>query len=49
MFEKKHLSSTFEVGNKLDEIKNFFAKKNYELYALKIPCLQIRIAGNHSV
>ena len=32
MFEKKHLSSTFEIGNKLDEIKNLLSKENYKLF-----------------
>ena len=29
MFEKKHLSKTFQTGNKLDEIKTFLSKENY--------------------
>ena len=32
MFEKKHLSKTFQIGNKLDEIKTFLSKENYELF-----------------
>jgi len=30
--KKKHLSSTFEIGNKLDEIKNLLSKENYKLF-----------------
>ena len=32
MFEKKHLSKTFQIDNKLDEIKTFLSKENYELF-----------------
>ena len=32
MFEKKHLSKTFQVDNKLDEIKNFLSEENYKLF-----------------
>ena len=32
MFEKKHLSETFQIDNKLDEIKTFLSKENYELF-----------------
>ena len=32
MFEKKHLDSAFEVEDKLDEIKNFLSKENYQLF-----------------
>ena len=32
MFEKKHLSKTFQIDNKLDEIKNLLSKENYELF-----------------
>ena len=32
VFEKKHLHTTFQIGNKLDEIKDFLSKKNYELF-----------------
>ena len=32
MFEKKHLGATFQIGNKLEQIKIFLFKKNYELF-----------------
>ena len=32
VFEKKHLHTTFQISNKLDEIKDFLSKKNYELF-----------------
>ena len=32
MFEKKHLSKTFQIDNKLDEITTFLSKENYELF-----------------
>ena len=32
MFEKKHLGTTFQIGNKLEQIKIFLFKKNYELF-----------------
>ena len=32
MFEKKHLAGTFQIDDKLDEIKNFFLKENYKIF-----------------
>ena len=32
IFEKKHLSTTFQIGSKLNEIKAFLAKENYKLF-----------------
>jgi len=32
MFEKKHLGATFQINDKLDEIKNFFLKENYKIF-----------------
>ena len=32
IFEKKHISVTQKNGNRLDEIKNFLLKENYELF-----------------
>ena len=32
IFEKKHLSTTFQIGSKLNEIKAFLAKEKYKLF-----------------
>ena len=32
IFEKKHLSTTFQIGSKLNEIEAFLTKENYELF-----------------
>ena len=32
IFEKKHLSATFQDGGKLNEIESFLVKENYELF-----------------
>ena len=32
IFEKKHLNVTQKIGNRLDEIKDFLLKENYELF-----------------
>ena len=32
MLEKKHLDATFQINNKLDEIKNLFSKENYKIF-----------------
>ena len=34
MFEKKHLDSTFRIGNKLSEIKELLKNESYELFDL---------------
>ena len=36
IFEKKHLNVTQKIGNRLDEIKDFLLKENYELFDIDI-------------
>ena len=36
IFEKKHLNVTQKIGNRLDEIKTFLLKENYELFDIDI-------------
>ena len=36
IFEKKHLNVTQKIGNRLDEIKYFLLKENYELFDIDI-------------
>ena len=35
IFEKKHLSTTFQYGDKLNEIEAFLVKENYELFDIR--------------
>jgi len=35
IFEKKHLSTTFQEGGKLKEIEAFLVKENYELFDIR--------------